>query len=233
MPVRTVVGFVAAAAYDTLAPRSDGCLSPAERNRYRALTFRRRQESYLLGRYSAKLALGEALGEPDPRAIEITPGVFDQPLVIYPTRERYEISITHNEWGALAVAFPEGHPMGIDLETPTPARLDTILTQLTPEERKWTQPDPLPLATLAWTAREALSKVLRCGLMVSMEILETGPPLPLEPGVWQGCFRHFPQYQFMALRAASGILSLVHPRHSTPVEAPKALAAMLGPVPSA
>ena len=229
--MRTVLGFIEKSGFPVLHPQSDAWLSAGEASRYRGLTFARRQESYLLGRLSAKRALGRAFGEANLRRIDIPSGVFDQPLVLYPTREPHEVSLTHNDWGALAIAFPSGHPMGLDLETPAPERLGTILAQLTPSERQWVEPQPLWLATLAWTAREALSKALRCGLMVSMEVLEVTSPTLLEPGVWQGRFRHFAQYQFTAWRRAGGILALVHPRHSRLTGSPKGLAAMLEPVP--
>jgi 4'-phosphopantetheinyl transferase len=104
---------------------SEGChiselaadfLGPAEQAYFSTLRSVRRQRSYLLGRYAAKLALRDLLHESNLRAIEITRGVFDQPIARCARTQGWGVTISHADALAVALAFPAGHPMGIDIE---------------------------------------------------------------------------------------------------------------------
>src|SRR5258705_11137092 len=110
---------------------SEGCclselaadfLGPAEQAYFSTLRFVRRQGSYLLGRYAAKLALRDLLHESDLRALEIARGVFDQPIAPCTRNQGWGVTISHAESLAVALAFPAGHPMGIDIERVDSAR---------------------------------------------------------------------------------------------------------------
>ncbi len=83
-------------------------LGPRENAYFSTLRFARRQQSYLLGRYAAKLALRDLLAEPDLRAIEIVRGVFEQPVVQCARSHRWCVSISHADSLAVVVAFPAG-----------------------------------------------------------------------------------------------------------------------------
>src|SRR5258708_39152562 len=54
---------------------------PLETAYFSTLRSERRQKSYLLGRYAAKLALREPLSEPNPKGVEILKAFFEQPIV--------------------------------------------------------------------------------------------------------------------------------------------------------
>jgi len=192
-------------------------LGPTEAAYFSTLRFERRQRSYLLGRYAAKLALRGLLNEPDLRAIEIGRGVFDQPIVLPPQTDALDVTISHADSLAVALAFPRGHPMGIDIERVDPARLGTILTQLSEQEKKWviaSTENGLRLATALWTAKEALSKVLRTGLMSSMEIYDLAEFKVAPTGTWQGLFQHFGQYKATVCVGQSFALGIVLPKLS-------------------
>ncbi len=143
-------------------------LGPRENAYFSTLRFARRQQSYLLGRYAAKLALRDLLAEPDLRAIEIVRGVFEQPVVQCARSHRWCVSISHADSLAVVVAFPAGHPMALDAERIDLTRYETILSQLSNQQTQWIAANAghkLQLATALWTAKEALSKVLCTGLM--------------------------------------------------------------------
>jgi 4'-phosphopantetheinyl transferase len=192
-------------------------LGPTETAYFSTLRFERRQRSYLLGRYAAKVALRALLDEPDLRAIEIGRGVFDQPIVLSLPTAACDVTISHTDRLAVALAFPRGHPMGIDIERVDPDRLGTILSQLSDQEKEWvaaSAENRLGLATALWTAKEALSKVLRTGLMSPMEIYGLAEFNLVQTGTWQGLFRYFGQYRTMVCVGRSYALGIVLPKLS-------------------
>jgi len=89
-------------------------LGPTEFAYFSTLPSGRRRQSYLLGRYAAKLTLRDLLQESDFRIIEIGRGVFDQPIVLFAQKQGWGVTISHTDSLAFALAFPTGHPMGID-----------------------------------------------------------------------------------------------------------------------
>ena len=172
--IATVFGFVFAHEYPALVHHIAEFLASSEAAYFAGLHFLRRQQSFLLGRYAAKLALQYALQTPDLKAIEIGRGVFEQPVVSHLSAKTPGVTISHCNEIAVALAFPAGHPMGVDIERIDPARMITIQSQLSPVECAWAclaGADEITLSTLIWTAKEALSKALTCGLMSPMEIL--------------------------------------------------------------
>jgi len=211
--------------------RLRAALSPEEAAVAARYQLPRRRGSYLMGRYCAKAALAPLLGENDLRRIGIHAGVFGQPLVRHRSGAPFGVSLTHWDTGAAAIAFPDGHPMGIDGESPNPDRLHTMSLSLSPEEARWAARSPLLRTTAAWTAREALSKVLRCGLMAPLEFLAIAPPAEADGnrGILEGNYAHFTQYRFVTLFHQQAVLSLCLPRRSriTGVEAIAAVEAQV------
>jgi 4'-phosphopantetheinyl transferase len=192
-------------------------LSTDEAAYFSTLRFARRQESYLLGRYAAKVALSKVLAESDLKAIEIERGVFEQPILRCNGNGRWDITISHAGSLAVVLAYPTGHPMGIDIERIDPASHETILSQLSEQERKWLQVSvrrKLEIATALWAAKEALSKALRSGLMSPVEIYSLAEFRDVEPGVLEGYFENFAQYKAIIWIGSSHALSIVLPKRS-------------------
>lgn len=212
-----VLALVHATAYPLLQATAAQFLHAHEAVTYTTLQAPQRQQSFLLGRYVAKQALGTFLREPVWRRIEIVPGVFTQPVVHYPTPTPVEVSITHGGAWAGAIAFPSGHPIGIDVERLDAASLEAMRTQSTDTEWEAAVQSvgvgPLP-ATVLWTAKEALAKVLKCGLMAPWTLFETVDVVPVAAG-YCGQFRHFGQYQFHTWVLRDHVLSLVLPKWTT------------------
>ena len=123
-----------------------------------------------------------------------------------------EVTISHCDEIAVALAFPSGHPMGVDIEQIDAERLVTIRSQMSSVERDWARSagaDELALSTLIWTAKEALSKALTCGLMSPMEIFNLSDFYPLGDRVWGGLFQNFGQYKFMGWISRTVAMSVV------------------------
>ncbi len=183
---------------------------------YEAFAHPGRRQAYLAGRYLAKQVLGSYLGEEHPERIGIGVGVFGQPLVVYPADPAAAVSISHAHGWAAALAFHAGHPMGVDLERVTPGAKAVIAPQATGYERRLYQPgdeEEAVFYTRLWTVKEALSKVLRTGLMTPLQLFEV-EAIHRVPGGTESTFRNFMQYKALSFACKDQICTLVLPRNS-------------------
>ena len=193
-------------------------LGRLERPYFSTLRFEPRQKSYLLGRFAAKIALKALSSEPDLRAIQIARGVFEQPIVRCDRNPQWGVTISHTDSLAVALAFPAGHPMGLDTERIDLTRYETILSQLSNQETQWIEANAehkLQLATALWTAKEALAKVLCTGLMSPVQIYNLSEFNRISSGNWEGLFENFAQYKTTTWIGTSHAVSIVLPKRST------------------
>jgi 4'-phosphopantetheinyl transferase len=193
-------------------------LGETERKYFSTLRSGRRQVSYLLGRYAAKVALSTLLSEADLRAIEIGRGVFEQPIVRCSRSGGWDVTISHTEDLAVALAYPAGHPMGIDLERIDPRQHETILSQLSEREIGWLKlrsAEKLQFAGALWAAKESLSKVLRTGLMAHIRVYDLVEFNSIDSRVWEGFFENFAQYKVWVWTGSNHVLSIAFPKRST------------------
>ena len=193
-------------------------LGGSETAYFSALRFAGRQESYLLGRYASKLALSAVLSEPDLRAIEIERGVFEQPIVRCDRNGGWDVTISHTEDVAMALAYPAGHPMGIDLEKFGPGQHETILSQLSEREIGWLRlhtAERFQFASALWAAKESLSKVLRTGLMANIRVYDLAEFNVVDSREWEGFFENFAQYKARVWIGSKHVLSIAFPKRST------------------
>ena len=193
-------------------------LHPEELSYYETLKFDKRRESYLLGRISAKKAIGALSLFEDLGKIAIEAGIFQFPVVKYAITRNLQVSITHCEGLGIALSYPEVHPLGIDLERTDNANTEAIKQQLTPAELALMRTVPLPedvACTMIWTMKEALSKVLRTGLTMDLKLLEIRS-LVKEGDVYTSHFRHLIQYRAISCHAAAYVCSIVVPGKTTP-----------------
>lgn len=190
-------------------------LHPGEMAYFNTLKYERRQKSYLMGRYACKKVLISYFNEPNLAAIEIVQGIFGQPAVRYLTREMPGISLSHDNSFAVAIAFPDTHPMAIDIETADEGKVEVIKSQLTDAEAEFAKSGILPeylLCTLFWTAKEALSKLIKCGLTIRFTFLEA--EIVKNDCCTKGfhiTFKNFPQYQACAWTLGNTVLTIVYP----------------------
>jgi len=163
---------------------------------------------YLSGRLAAKLAASH-FTHTAPASIQVRAGVFGQPLLHCPGYSNVQLSIAHSGGSAMAVVFPEGHPMAVDIEDTRNARL---LPPLTSSEAALVATHPHgPL--LLWTAREALSKVLKTGLTTDLEILGVAS-VSVADNFLIFTFAHFMQYKAISWVAGQMVCSLLLPLRS-------------------
>jgi 4'-phosphopantetheinyl transferase len=189
-------------------------LHPKEREIYEALKFEKRIRSYLLGRYVAKHAIAALVGEQDLANILIQPGVFTQPVATCANNHNIQVGITHCDDFGAAVAFPEAHPMGIDIESISPNKKGVMESQMTETEKELIITFPFSyqeMLAFLWTMKEALSKALRTGLMTPFEIFEVNR-IEVKNDCLVGYFKNFAQYKTVSFSLSSHyICSIVYP----------------------
>lgn len=193
-------------------------LHPNETAYFQTLKYEKRQISYLVGRYACKTVLSYYLNERNLTAIEIVQGIFGHPIVRYLTREMPGISLSHDNFSAVAIAFPDTQPMALDIETADKSKVEIIKSQLTAEEISFTLSGLLQeylLCTLFWTAKEALSKLIKCGLNINFTLLEAKiaeSDCPLKE--FYITYKNFPQYQACAWILENRVLTIAYPSKS-------------------
>lgn len=208
--------WVGAADFPRLEQGRAHILHTSEQAVFADLPAEKRRRSYLLGRHAAKSALAPLLRHPPAPAIEIRRGAFDQPVVHYPAQQPVEVSISHSETMACAVAYPAGFPMALDVEEIDGERAKTMKTLISAEELDQAialTGSETASCALVWTAKEALSKALKCGMTVPFELL-TVDRLVREAAAVTGCYVNFGQYKFHSWVRPGFVLSLVLPLRS-------------------
>jgi 4'-phosphopantetheinyl transferase len=187
-------------------------LHPLEHKYFATLKFEKRSNSYVLGRFVAKQAVAAFTGELDLAAIYIHPGIFNQPVVISDTRN-VQVSISHCNNLGVALAFPEAHPMALDIEQINHDRNSAIETQTGKSEQELVGSCMLSYdsgLTLLWTVKEALSKVLKTGLTTPFEVFEISKAERKDKYV-ECYFKNFAQYKSLSFIIGDYICSVVYP----------------------
>ena len=198
----------------TLAPLRGGFLSPAEVARYAGFPADRRRFSFLSGRMAAKAAIGRIHSSARATEIEIGEGVFGQPIVRGGGIAGCQVTISHTDGMGGAIAFPEEHPMGLDLESVRPESDLTIESQMSSREMALLRGlpfDPSTNRALGWSMKESLSKVLKCGLMSPFSIFEV-QAIDAKGPVLISTFVNFAQYQVLSVSFGRAVLSIALPK---------------------
>jgi 4'-phosphopantetheinyl transferase len=195
---RIVVAGANAGAAAGLEISAANWLSAGEQARIAKAVAKRRRE-FLLGRYAAKTALAVWNRRASLAEFALEPGVFEQPVVA--GESAADATLAHSGDAAVAIAHERGHPVGVDLETVDADRIDVLRTQVSAAEL----PSPHAAAAteaerlfLLWSAKEALSKALRCGLTCPFELLAATQARFDAAGICTGTFANFGQYRFAA-----------------------------------
>ncbi len=205
---------LSSASFENLNFESDLFLHPKERAYLKSLTHSKRQKSFLLGRYCAKQAVASYINHEAFTHTLIENGIFQQPVVYHPHHSNIQVSISHTDLFGAALAFPETHPMAIDIETVCVIKIATMQTQLVGAEQKFSSSfsgTEIELVTLLWTAKEALSKVLKCGCMIPFELLEVETLLNFDHFTLS-YFKNLYQYQALSFPVGNTFCSIVYPK---------------------
>lgn len=191
-------------------------LSPAECLLYDSY-LQKRQFEFLGGRMLGKLAASRLFAIEDLRSIEISKGVFGYPLLHVPGYPNKGISISHKENLFATIVYDEAHPIGLDLEMIDELKLDVLKSQAVVDEescRSTVTCNDIIFYTILWSAKEALSKVLKCGLTIPLELLITKKIHQKDAHTFEGEFCNFFQYRFFTKVVEKNVITLVFPRKS-------------------
>jgi phosphopantetheinyl transferase len=169
-------------------------LGPAETAFYATLRFPVRQRSFLSGRVAGKRAAFPFRPECNWDDLDIGRGVFEQPIL---SGGLAEISIAHSYGIAVAATASFGHPIGIDIERLSGRDVDVLAASFTSDETKRLIKLGVGTAALycGWTIKEALAKILRCGLMTPLHVLEIRQVTQRSDYNLEAEFLNFPQYK--------------------------------------
>ncbi len=181
---------------------------------FKTLKYPKRQKSYLLGRYCAKSAVSSYTSEKNLARIVLKEGVFRQPLIYYAHEPNIQVSITHCEDFGAAVAFPELHPLSIDIEKVRPEKKGVIESQLTEDEKRIKNElscSDATFLTIFWSAKEALSKILKCGLMTPFHVFELNR-FEKRSDCVIGFYKNFAQYKSISFEVSPYICTLTCPK---------------------
>ncbi len=164
-------------------------------------TPKRRQE-FLAGRQAAYQAIAQLLpaGSSLPAVI---PGIMGQPTLV--GSENLELSITHTFPCAIAFACEPGFPLTIDLERTDGSRQAALAEVLTDSEKSL-----FPEHAIAFSAKEAMGKFLRCGFQASWQIFEISGCTKIDEG-YEITFAHFSGIRVISHRIGNFVLSLALP----------------------
>lgn len=216
-PVRAWLSVVPGTAYAALSLGSHAWLHPSEAATWQTMGSERRRMGYLVGRYATKRAAGRYLGTEALEEVEVANGVFQQPIVRFPAWDIPQVTLCHTEHLALAVAHQPDHILGIDAEPLDPTRAHVLRPILSGAERAHLGGlalSELNALFLLWTAKEALSKALRCGLTAPLGVLETDSMAWTGSGDLRCTFTFFPQYQGRCALVRGHAVALVLPKET-------------------
>lgn len=186
-------------------------LHTIEKENYQRLQFDRRRQSYLLGRLAAKKAVTALTGAAS-NSFYIDTGIFEFP-VVKNAGENIQVSISHCDDIGAALAFPEEHPLGLDVERINGERSEVMQTQMSAAELAIIQNSDI-LLTIAWTIKEALSKILRTGLTMDLRLAEI-KSLQKTGNYYTAEFCNFAQYKAVAFCTENYACCVVLPGKTT------------------
>lgn len=189
-----------------------GTLSPEETAFADSLVYPKRREGWLTGRWAAKAALCRRAGVTEGSRFTILPGALDQPVVTGP-EPGHHVTLSHCGALAAAAAFPETHPMGVDVEAVGPRLTETLQDQFDPREVRLCRSSGMSqdeAYTVLWTAKESVAKALRTGLTTPLGLFAVGEIQAL-PGRTVSRFPNFGQYRVVSIVAGGWALSVCLP----------------------
>jgi 4'-phosphopantetheinyl transferase len=193
----------------------DSILHPLEYKRYNSFRSEKRRSSFILGRYTAKMAISSLCNVQPINQIFIDSGIFNQPIVKRPDLPNICVSISHNDSSSIALAYPEDYPMGIDLERIDEEKIANIAELFTSHEHNLSiilyKNKPL-FYTILWTAKESLSKVLRTGFTTGFNTLEINTIEYDSNGFYKLTFTNFSQYQTFSIILNDKVITIILPR---------------------
>jgi 4'-phosphopantetheinyl transferase len=192
-------------------------LQAGELEYFGRLTSNVRKKQFFLGRSVGKKAISLYLNETNLKGLEISSGVFLQPFVRYCSRDNPAVTLSHSADFAIAIAYEPGHIMGVDVEQIDSGRADIFRENLTEHEKniaRRTGCEQKLVSNVMWTIKEALSKAIKCGMTVPLDILAVEQLHVQSDGSFISNFKHFGQYKACSWLVRGFALSIALPKRT-------------------
>ncbi|MBZ9609908.1 4'-phosphopantetheinyl transferase superfamily protein [Clostridium estertheticum] len=179
---------------------SQSCFTSAETTQLEQYSITKKRNEYLLGRYTMKMAISCFTGLVNKQDIEIGYGVLQYPVVISDSSGIIEVSLTHCNSRAIAIVYNKDIMLGIDLEQVNYKKyefLDKITLESERELYKKCVLNYNTFLTLLWTAKEALSKAIKTGFTIDMNVFQIGSIECRNDSYFIG-YTYFPSFEAVA-----------------------------------
>ena len=157
-----------------LSGEPQDAFAPSEAADFAVLKTDKRRRDWTGGRLAAKRAASKAIGNLPLGSILIENEPGGAPRMSAPGAQ-LPLSITHTDAGAACAVSMSGGPIGIDWEMVRPLDAGTLSLAFHEDELPWAMnASPRDLAR-AWTAKEAVIKLLKSDLSSLREVRLSGP----------------------------------------------------------
>ena len=173
-----------------------------------------RRESYVLGRYAAKKAIVKQLENIHSKDILIKNGIFRQPISENKDLN-LDITISHCANYGIALAFDRELIIGVDIEKCDERRVESLEKIISLKEIKMfehLETDMSGKLIIMWAVKESLSKCLKTGINVDLNVFEINKIETTDFQV-RGDFSHFPQYKFLAFKHGEDVVAITFPKY--------------------
>lgn len=184
-------------------------LSQSELKKYNSFKTESGKKEFLLGRYSAKQAYMQSTHQCNFNDIEIKNGIFEQPFFV--NNSEFDVSIAHTKGIGGAVVFDRAFPMGLDIETIDTTKIESMQLMTKDEEINQLDVTLEAALTIAWCLKESLSKAIKTGLTLPLELLEI-ENLITSNGFFECRFTNFTQYKGISKIKGNYVTALVYPK---------------------
>ncbi len=190
-------------------------LHTKERDYFNGLKFEKKIKDYLIGRYSAKMAISAYTNESDLRSIYIYNGIFNQPVIsLDNSQDHPQISITHSKDIGAAISFSEGCPMGLDIEFIREDNLKALKRYIADGEIHMIEKlqfNYVEALYMLWTLKESLSKTIRTAFFSPVGIYEIGEIVCMD-GYIVSSYKNFPMFLSICFILGGYMLTITYPR---------------------
>ena len=196
------------------AVEMDAILSRFEMDKYRSFKTEIGKQEFLLGRYSAKKAYAQLNQQDNLRNIEVKNGIFEQPFFAH--NSEFDVSISHTKGAGGAIVFDRTYPMGFDMELICNSKISALQAATKDEEIISLNISPEKGLTIAWCLKEALSKAIRTGFTLPLELLQIEDFVKTnDKNIFKCRFKNFAQYKGIAKIKGDYVVALAYPQQLT------------------
>lgn len=171
-----------------------------------------RRSSYICGRYAAKMSVNLVRRDLSFEEIYIENGIFNQPIL---KNEELDVTISHTKNYGIALAFSRKFICGVDIQEIDNKNSDFLVKILDINEITMLadiEKDLHKRLLILWVVKEALSKCLKTGINIDLDILSV-QYIKEKDSYFEGEFCNFSQYRFIVFRYENFYISIVFPKY--------------------